>query len=100
VLTGTLSFSTPAMTSSPAGSYLITPFRQTSTNYAMTYIDGTLTVTSGIPSQPGLGLVNAPINQVLGEFAQLGIAFSGKDGARCSASNEPNGIKLMAGARA
>jgi len=53
VLTGTLSLTTPATVSSPAGSYSITPFGQTSTNYAITYVNGTLTVgTSGVPS-PG-----------------------------------------------
>jgi hypothetical protein len=95
-LTGTLSFSTTATLGSPAGLYSITPFGQSSTNYAMTYIDGTLTVTSTIPSQPGLELVNAPLNQVLGAFEQLGIATSGR-AARCSDSNQPNGIELMAG---
>ncbi|MCS6880926.1 MAG: MBG domain-containing protein [Oscillochloridaceae bacterium] len=44
-LNGTLSFSTPATTASPAGTYPITPGGLTSNNYAITFVDGTLTVT-------------------------------------------------------
>jgi hypothetical protein len=47
VLTGTLGFSTPAMIGSPAGPYPVTPFGQSSTNYAITYVNGTLVVGSG-----------------------------------------------------
>jgi MBG domain (YGX type)/YDG domain len=45
-LTGTLSYGTPATIGSPAGQYLITPFGQSSTNYAITYVGGTLTVSA------------------------------------------------------
>jgi hypothetical protein len=86
------------MTSSPAGSYLITPFGQTSTNYAMTYIDGTLTVTGGISLQPGLA--DRATNLVIGGLDRLGIAFRNDNGASCAASNDPNGVVLMAGERA
>jgi len=53
VLTGPLSFTTPATTASPPGAYAITPFGQTSGNYTITYVDGNLTV-NGVPtvSQP------------------------------------------------
>jgi hypothetical protein len=53
-LNGTLAFSTPATVASPAGAYLITPFGQTSANYAITYVDGVLQVTGGgvVPPQP------------------------------------------------
>lgn len=46
VLGGTLTFSTAATTSSPPGTYLITPAGLTSGNYAITYVNGTLTVLS------------------------------------------------------
>jgi hypothetical protein len=46
VLGGTLSFTTPATTTSPAGSYPIVPSGLTSTNYTITYVNGTLTVTN------------------------------------------------------
>src|SRR5207245_4997689 len=46
VLSGTLSFSTPASTSSNVGSYAITPSGLTSSNYLLTSVTGTLTVTA------------------------------------------------------
>jgi hypothetical protein len=46
VLGGTLSFSTQATISSPAGGYAITPAGLTSGNYAITFVSGTLTVLS------------------------------------------------------
>jgi hypothetical protein len=46
VLGGTLAFSTPATTSSPPGNYAITPAGLTSSNYAITFVPGTLTVIS------------------------------------------------------
>jgi hypothetical protein len=46
VLGGTLSFTTPATTTSPVGSYPIEPSGLTSTNYTITYVNGTLTVTN------------------------------------------------------
>jgi hypothetical protein len=44
-LTGTLSFATTATSSSGPGTYPITPAGQTSNNYTIAYIAGTLTVT-------------------------------------------------------
>jgi sugar lactone lactonase YvrE len=46
VLGGTLSFSTTATASSPPGTYAITPGGLTSSNYAITFVSGTLTVLS------------------------------------------------------
>ena len=43
-LTGALVFTTPATATSPAGTYIITPSGQASTNYAITYVAGALTV--------------------------------------------------------
>jgi hypothetical protein len=50
-LGGALAFATPATPSSPAGTYNITPSGQTSTNYAIAYVDGTLTVVNLTPGQ-------------------------------------------------
>jgi hypothetical protein len=50
-LGGALAFATPATPSSPAGTYNITPSGQTSTNYAITYVDGSLTVVNLTPGQ-------------------------------------------------
>ncbi len=44
VLSGTLTFSTTATASSPVGTYAVTPGGQTSTDYAITYMNGTLTI--------------------------------------------------------
>jgi streptogramin lyase len=46
VLGGTLSFSTTATASSPPGTYAVTPGGLTSSNYAITFVSGTLTVLS------------------------------------------------------
>jgi hypothetical protein len=43
-LTGTLSLTTAATTNSNAGTYAITPAGLAATNYAITFVDGTLTV--------------------------------------------------------
>jgi filamentous hemagglutinin family protein len=48
-LTGTLTFSTPATSASPAGAYPITPAGVASPNYVITFIDGTLSVFGGPP---------------------------------------------------
>ncbi len=48
VLNGVLSFSTPATLTSPVGMYPITPYGQSSGNYAITYLDGKLTI-QGVP---------------------------------------------------
>src|SRR5439155_17269458 len=43
-LGGTLSFSTPATSSSAVGTYAITPSGVAATNYTITFVNGTLTV--------------------------------------------------------
>jgi hypothetical protein len=65
-LGGALAFTTPATIASPPGPYAITPLGQTSTNYAITYLDGVLTVTAlpPVPVPPAGGAAttdNAPI---------------------------------------
>jgi hypothetical protein len=49
-LSGTLAFATPAMPASPPGAYAVTPFGVSSLNYAVTFVDGTLTVTAVAPA--------------------------------------------------
>ncbi|SNT23981.1 filamentous hemagglutinin family N-terminal domain-containing protein, partial [Noviherbaspirillum humi] len=44
-LAGNLSFSTPANTASNVGSYAVTPSGQSSGNYSISYVDGTLSIT-------------------------------------------------------
>ena len=47
-LQGTLTFTTPATTSSPAGTYSITPAGLSSTNYAIAFVAGELIVNSAM----------------------------------------------------
>ena len=54
-LTGTLAFTTPATTGSPSGTYPITPGSVSSTNYAITFVDGQLVVTAGPTPPSALG---------------------------------------------
>jgi hypothetical protein len=58
VLTGAISFTTPATVFSPAGPYAIVPSGQTSTNYSITYVNGTLLV--GMPGPGFAGNGNLP----------------------------------------
>jgi hypothetical protein len=52
-LSGTLAFATPAGTASPSGNYAITPLGVSSTNYTISFVDGTLQVLAMLPqSQP------------------------------------------------
>src|SRR5262245_42523035 len=72
-LTGTLNLATTATIGSPAGSYPITPSGQSSTNYAISYVNGTLVVTGGgIPPQPAPGLGGGVTNLVVAGLQQLG----------------------------
>jgi hypothetical protein len=70
-LGGALAFATPATPSSPAGTYNITPSGQTSTNYAITYVDGSLTVVNLTPGQ-----VTPYANQTL--VGSLASTYSGE----------------------
>jgi filamentous hemagglutinin family protein len=81
-LTGTLSYSTPATVGSPAGAYPITPSGQNSNNYAITYVDGTLTVSAAPPSSaafvnPLIPAVNywVPDPQVAAPSAPVALAM-------------------------
>jgi autotransporter-associated beta strand protein len=70
VLGGTLSFSTPATTSSPPGLYAITPSGLTSGNYTITFVSGTLTVLSFAQATTNL------VNQVTAANLDQGLTNS------------------------
>jgi hypothetical protein len=53
-LGGSLAFSTPATPLSAPGTYPITPSGVTSSNYALSFVDGTLTVSIGTATPPGV----------------------------------------------
>jgi hypothetical protein len=70
VLGGTLTFSTLATTSSPPGTYAITPGGLTSSNYAITFVSGTLTVLSFAQATTNL------VNQVIAANLDHGLESS------------------------
>ena len=57
VLSGTLAIATPATAGSAPGSYVITPSGQASPNYAITFVNGSLTVNSN--AQQGSAITSA-----------------------------------------
>jgi filamentous hemagglutinin family protein len=64
VLTGPLTLSTTANLSSGVGNYDITPSGQTSSNYSITYHNGTLNITSPAPVAPPAPSNNLPPSQI------------------------------------
>ena len=63
-VSGNLAFSTPATTGSVAGDYLVSAVGQTSTNYALTYTPGVLTVKPTEALQSALASALATVNMV------------------------------------
>ncbi|WP_312440426.1 YDG domain-containing protein [Janthinobacterium sp.] len=61
-VSGNLAFSTPATTASPSGSYLVSAAGQSSTNYALTYTPGVLTVNPTEALQSALASVIGTVN--------------------------------------
>ncbi len=61
-VSGSLTFSTPATTGSPSGSYLVSASGQASTNYALTYTPGVLTVNPTEALQSALASVLGTVN--------------------------------------
>ncbi|MBY0451295.1 MAG: filamentous hemagglutinin N-terminal domain-containing protein [Cyanobacteria bacterium] len=55
VLGGALSFSTPANSGSPSGTYSLTPGGYTSSNYAISYVPGIFTIDPPLPTNNGVG---------------------------------------------
>ena len=61
-VSGNLAFSTPATTASAAGNYLVSASGQSSTNYALTYTPGALTVKPTEALQSAVASVIAAVN--------------------------------------
>ncbi|WP_076571599.1 YDG domain-containing protein [Janthinobacterium sp. TND4EL3] len=87
-VSGNLVFSTPATVGAPSGSYLVSAAGQTSTNYALTYTPGVLTVKPTEARQGAvasvIGAVNvAPSqgNMVQAEVVAKGETVTSKEGA-------------------
>ena len=82
VLGGSLTFTTTATAASPAGSYPVTPGGLTADNYAITFVNGTLTVTVAptvalyaVGSGPG----GAPLVNVYNPDGSLVLSFDAYD---------------------
>ena len=89
ILGGVLNFWTNAKLLSPAGNYVLQAYGQSSTNYVIRYVDGTLTVT-GAPKSPGSGLVpdmqaiGASYMQPISETLTLASVVYVQDDSACS----------------
>ncbi|QYG06456.1 YDG domain-containing protein [Janthinobacterium sp. PAMC25594] len=77
---GNLVFSTPASIATPSGSYLVSAAGQTSTNYALTYTPGVLTVKPTEALQGAVASVIAAVNVApsQGNMVQAEVAAKGE----------------------
>ncbi|MBI3893979.1 MAG: HYR domain-containing protein, partial [Candidatus Wallbacteria bacterium] len=79
VLGGTLVFTTDATTDSPVGTYDVTPSGLTATNYAITFVKGTLTVALSTPAKKGSQLASdLQISAVGDGWYNVSAAFDGQ----------------------
>src|SRR5262249_39130767 len=86
-LGGTLTFSTPATTTSPVGSYPVTPSGVTSANYSITFASGTLTVTPASASASNTSVVSSGDPTVYGQA----VTFTATVSAVAPATGTPTG---------
>ena len=83
VLTGVLAFTTPAVSSSPSGLYKIVPSGQSATDYAITYINGTLAVGHQVSAGSLNGLTGLSDSQ-FAALQSLGIGDPGQQLSDCT----------------
>jgi hypothetical protein len=81
-LSGALAFTTPAVTASPMGNYAITPLGLTSANYALTYVDGVLRITTAASDLPQNSQVTYGLDRI-GQILDNPTAPQGEGGAGC-----------------
>ena len=89
-LGGTLTFSTPATAASPVGTYAVTPAGLTSSNYAIAFTAGTLTVT---PATTAV-IVSSSANP---SGANQGVTFSASVSVVAGAGNPTGTIEFRDG---
>jgi hypothetical protein len=80
VLGGALGFATPATPASAPGGYAITPLGLTSSNYSITFVDGTLTVTAA-PVPAGPAQPQVPVSVVQQAYIDTLAAIQGNRAA-------------------
>ena len=95
VLGGTLSLATAADTASPAGLYSIVPSGQSSQNYAIRYVNGTLTVLLAPVSPPPSSSVEAALAPRDARLLDRSPARDGSAGGDCKPPAEDE--RLCAG---
>ena len=93
-LTGTISFSTPATIVSPIGAYVIIPSGQTSTNYAISYFNGALTV---VPPSGAAGTVTLPVPAQSSALQTLGVKSYAELWSDCVGGSKASGGGGIAG---
>jgi MBG domain (YGX type)/Bacterial Ig-like domain (group 3)/Domain of unknown function (DUF4214) len=83
VLGGTLTLTTPATATSPPGNYAITPGGLTSADYAISYVDGTLSVTAA-SSKSGstISLVPNILSPIYGQSLTFTATVTAADSGR------------------
>jgi autotransporter-associated beta strand protein len=96
VLTGTINFTTPATVFSPIGAYVIVPSGQSSTNYSISYVNGTLTI---LPpgSGTGGGSTLLPVPTQLSALQTLGVKSYAELWRDCLAGGKAGGGGGVAG---
>jgi hypothetical protein len=79
-LGGALTFTTPATDSSPVGTYVVSPSGLNSTNYSITFVSGTLTVTSPLASATSTIIVSSGDPSVYGQAVTFTATVSAATG--------------------
>jgi hypothetical protein len=99
VLAGSLIFATSADTLSPAGSYPIVPSGQSSGNYAITYLTGTLTAVVAAPARRN-PIDSSIFSPQIAALQQLGVGEFANEASDCmSATGSPSGVKVAISGR-
>jgi hypothetical protein len=86
-LSGALTFSTPATTTSPVGMYWVSLSGLSSVDYGITYVDGTLTVIAPTASATGTTVVSSGDPMVYGQV----VTFTATVSAIAPATGTPTG---------
>ncbi|HUQ26705.1 MAG TPA: MBG domain-containing protein, partial [Burkholderiales bacterium] len=89
-LSGTLLLTTPAILSSPAGSYSINPSGVSSSNYTITYVPGVLSIGTLPP-----GALNDPLATSYG--AQFSLGAAGDPGSGTNIASSGDSMFALAG---
>jgi hypothetical protein len=97
VLTGAISFATPATVVSPIGIYAVVPSGQSSSNYVINYVNGALTV---LAPSGGTGAVILPVQGRDAALQTLGIKSYAELWSDCVGGGKASaGVAVASGAQ-